>query len=176
MKDEVDRDRLIDALIERGVTYLDGGSGVPSGLSDVELIMALAQSDDPRLRLALIPLFLAQPVLASLVPSIVARMTPPDALTLKQRYTVAACLQRFWRTRLSEVIAGQSSLPDWFGAELDLPSLDVMHGKLALYRLAKQMSEQHPGIDFWASFNKTFEHFVRQLEVEAQTHEPAPAG
>jgi hypothetical protein len=42
MKDET-RDHLIDALRERGVTYLAGGHGTPSEMSDEGLIYSLIQ-------------------------------------------------------------------------------------------------------------------------------------
>ncbi len=162
----MDRDRLIDALFERGVTYLAGGRGLPSEMSDAELIIALTQSDDARVRLALIPLFLSDPGLAALVPSIIKQLEPEFTLNLKQRYTAAACLQRLWRTRLSEVVTDGALLPDLFSDELGLPSFDELYGKLALFRLAEQMSDQHQGIDFWTSFNKTFDDFIHQLELE----------
>jgi hypothetical protein len=163
---DVERECLVDALVARGVNYLAGGRGMPSALTHAELIDALTQSEDARLRLALIPLFLAQPSLASLVPFAVARLAPLPALSLKQRYTAAACLQRYWRTRLSEFVADGSPLPDLFSQELGLPALDALHGRLALYQLAGRMSAASDGVDVWTSFNKTFEDFIRQLEVE----------
>lgn len=170
--DEGERGRLLDALVERGVTYLDGARGLPNELSDVELIVALTESDDARLRLALIPLFLAQSSLAELVPSLVAQLDPQRALDLKQRYTAAVCLQRFWQTRLREFV-GEKLLPDLFSTELQLPPLTAQHGKWTFHALADGMSAVHNGIDFLASFNKTFEHFIRQREVEASHREPA---
>ncbi|MEP7200483.1 MAG: hypothetical protein ABI874_11750 [Chloroflexota bacterium] len=162
----MDRGRLIDALVERGVTYLDGGSGQPSGWRDAELISALAQADDPRLRLALIALFLARPAFGSLMPSAVAQLPMPAALALKQYYTAAACLQRYWRTRLSAVVANPMPLPDWFSRDLNLPDLDVLYGRLALRALADQMAAQHDDADFWTAFQKSFEDFIRQREME----------
>ncbi len=165
MRDE-DWDRIVDALNERGVTYLTGGRGLPSGMSDDELIRALVESDDARLRLVIIPLMLSRPELSANVPPLIEHLAPARALDLKQRYTAAVCLQRFWRTRLAETIGETSPLPDWFSAEFGLASCDELFGRLTLYRLAEQLSSQNKGSDYWGAFSKTFEDFIRQREVE----------
>jgi len=174
LQDE-ERDCIVDALVEHGVTYLAGGRGLPSAISDAELIRTLVESDDARLRLAIIPLFLSRPDLNASVPAIIKQLSPERALDLKQRYMAAVCLQRFWRTRLNQTIGQNALLPDLYSGELGLPSLNVQHGKHTLNALAKQMSRTHDEVDYLASFNKTFEHFIRQREIEMLDREPASA-
>jgi hypothetical protein len=172
MKD-LERERLVDALRERGVTYLAGGHGESSGMDDAELILALVQSDGARLRLALTPLFLSHPTLAEVVPAVVKQLSPSAARELQQRYTAAVCLQRFWRTRLREVLLSNVDLPDLFSTMLGLPSATVLYGRLTLWYLAEQMSLEHGGVDYWATLHKTFEDFMQQRTVELASHEPA---
>jgi hypothetical protein len=163
------RDTIVDALMARGITYLDGGSGLPIRISDADLIAALAQSEDPRLQLALIPLLLAHPSIAALVPKVVVQTDARHARLLRQLYTAAACLQRYWYERLRELRSDMSLLPDYFGAELNLPSLDQLFGRLALGAVAEQLSSQADGSNWWAAINKTIEDFIRQPAPDRQT-------
>ena len=57
----VPAEELADALQVLGVRFLIGGKDGPTRLSPDRLIASLAGSDEARLRLALIPLFLEHP-------------------------------------------------------------------------------------------------------------------
>jgi hypothetical protein len=95
----MDRGTIVDALAGFGITYLDGGYGLPVRIPDAELIRALAESGDTRLKLSLIPLLLTRPSIAELVPGVVRQTATAHGPVLTQLYTAAACLQRFWFER-----------------------------------------------------------------------------
>lgn len=80
--------------------------------SPLRLLTALAQSDQARLRLALIPLFLQHPKLSSFAPKAAARLDPAARLTLQCYYTAA-----LW---LAKQNALEIDLPDFFSADLGL--------------------------------------------------------
>ncbi len=56
---------MAGALHNLGVHFVLGGQGKPTELSPASFILALAQSTEARLRLALIPLFLKRPDFAA---------------------------------------------------------------------------------------------------------------
>jgi hypothetical protein len=65
-----DRDALVAALRARGVDYLMPIEATGDPVADEPLIASLAANEDPRLRQALIALFLLEPRLAQHVPAI----------------------------------------------------------------------------------------------------------
>ena len=127
---------LVSSLQNYGIRYLAPSDASPpnSELASAELIACLAQSTNPRLRLALIGLFVLNPALHIALDSLTA---PPDAeAVIKKMYTAAACLQRIWSIRIGFYRPDQTPLPDRFSAELGLPTADQAHGKACLHALA----------------------------------------
>ena len=61
--------------------------------------VALLEQPDARLQLALIPLLLRHPELASRVPLLVTQIEPRLAIELQTLYMAAVDLQRLWKTR-----------------------------------------------------------------------------
>ena len=116
-------DFLIAELQARGLHYLIGPLPVHSipQLSVGELLAALAEQQDARLRSALIPLFLQQPHLAEALPLALQRLSPQDQLVLKVYYTAAVILQELYEQVLKKHIARWCPLPDPHSEELGVP-------------------------------------------------------
>lgn len=140
-----DREALIAALRERGVDYLtpsDAKGEAP--IADESLIASLAVHPDPRLRQALIALFLLQPQLAPIVPRLRNDLDQRAAQELLAYYTAAMYLQNMWRTRLSYYLEAIIELPDYFSTELGLPPASDEYGKVGLYALADWHAARSP--------------------------------
>jgi hypothetical protein len=133
---EAERERLVAALRERGVDYLAPSDAAGEPLEDAALIKALAESDDTRLRQALIALFLIDPHLAPIVASLRPVLPEPAATELTAHYMAAVYLQAMWRIRLGHYQSALVPLPDYFSWELGLPQSDDMNGKAGLHALA----------------------------------------
>lgn len=133
---ETERERLVAALRARGVDYLAPSDAAGEPLDDAALIRALAEHDDPRLRQALIALFLLQPPLAPLVARLRPALPEPAATELTAHYMAAVYLQAMWATRLGHYQSPMVRLTDFFSQELGLPHPDEMDGKAGLHALA----------------------------------------
>jgi hypothetical protein len=140
----LDRDRLVAALRERGVDYLmpEDAAGEPVG--DEALIASLAANDDPRLRQALIALFMLEPRLAEHVPAIVDELEAPARVELIAHYMAAVYSQSMWRPRLDNYLPPTPDLPDFYSERLQLPAPEDEYGKAGLYALADWHARQVP--------------------------------
>ena len=112
---------LADALQTLGVRFLLGGRGRSPGLTPPRLISALAQSEEARLRLALIPLFLQHPDLARYARRVADRLPEPARFSLQCYYTAAMLLQKLNHAQIVEHLGEQVALPDLFSQDLALP-------------------------------------------------------
>jgi hypothetical protein len=104
---------------------------------DARLLASLATHDDPRLRQALLGLFLLQPALAVLVPCAATTLEQRAGRELKAYYTAAVYLQTMWRIRLARYLPAMLELPDYFSQTLSLPPREDEYGKAGLYALAE---------------------------------------
>jgi hypothetical protein len=120
VQSNVSGEDLAGALRFLGVRFLLGGEQRSSGLPPVRLISALARSDEARLRLALIPLFLERPDFAVHARRAADRLSGPARLTLQCYYTAAMLLQEQHRVEIAERLGEQVLLPDLFSPELGL--------------------------------------------------------
>jgi hypothetical protein len=139
--DGAERDRLVAALRERGVDYLAPSDARGEPLEDQALIAALAGHEDPRLRQALIALFLVRPELAPLALKLSQSLEQPAATELVAHYLAAVYLQSMWLTRLGHYQSPVVRLPDFFSEERGLPHPDELYGKAGLHALAKWHAE-----------------------------------
>jgi hypothetical protein len=144
VSEAAERERLVAALRLRGVDYLAPSDAAGALLDDEALIAALAEQADPRLRQALIALFILHPELAPLVPSLCARLAPPAVVELTAHYQAAVYLQCMWRIRLNHYLPPTPDLPDYFSASLGLPDPLDEYGKAGLYALADWHSAREP--------------------------------
>lgn len=153
---------LVAALQDWGLHYLapsDAEPG-PTAPSARELIARLAGHSHPRLRLALIPLLILHPELATEVRAL--SLPPPADQRLKELYTAAACLQRMWSIRLRFYLGAQARLPDLFSADLGLPPADQDHGKPCLHALAERAA-----FNQLSAYEGVMELLFAQLKLEA---------
>jgi hypothetical protein len=170
------RETLVAKLREAGITYLapsDAKATVPIP-SDEELLLALLEQPDGRLRLALIPLLIRHPALAGCVQSLVNQIDPQMAIELQTYYMAAVYLQRLWKTRLGFYLDRMISLPDLFSQQLGLPPAEERFGKHGLYDLtdAWQARSRYP-FDRLAALNNTMDLFFEQLKLEPKQHRKA---
>ena len=111
-------DQLANALYALGVNFVRVGKDTNESLRNhpSRLIAALAQSDEARLRLSLIPLFLEHPEYASRIRTVVKRLDPSARLTLQSYYSAAVWLAKKYQLNIS--------LPDHFAKDLNLTPVD----------------------------------------------------
>jgi hypothetical protein len=129
-------DQLANALHALGVNFLIGGKSSDNSLysQPARLIADLAQSDEARLRLALIPLFLEHPEYASYVGTASKKLVPSAKLTLQCYYTAAIWLAKKYQIK-------GAPLPDLFSMELKLtPVDDPVENLRALARRHRELS------------------------------------
>lgn len=140
-------DQLANALHVLGVNFIMGGNGDDQSLHKhpADLIAALSQSDEARLRLSLIPLFLEHPEYAPRVRSVAKRLDPSTQLTLKCYYSAAVWLAKKYQLKIS--------LPDHFSKDLNLTPTDDPDENLRM--LAKRHKELSGSLTNWLG---TYEH------------------
>lgn len=174
---ENEREVLVAELRARGIRFLAPSNAAAmrrkksasEGLANAQLLLALAQHPDPRLRLALIPWFVLQPELHTTLSGVLHTLSPPARIELKALYMAAVYLQRLWWTRLSFYLDDPQELPDLFSEELELPPPAERHGKVGLHALAEWHAGQsdYP-VNRLASYEKVMNLLFQQLKREAR--------
>ena len=140
-------DQLANALHALGVNFIMGGKGRDASLhkQPTRLIAALAQSDEARLRLSLIPLFLEHPDYALHARKVGDELDPAARLTLQCYYSAAVWLAKKYQLRIS--------LPDHFSKDLNLIPIDDPDENLRM--LAKRHKELSGSLVNWLA---TYQH------------------
>lgn len=127
-------------------------------INQVELMKALAMSDEARLRLALIPLLLRHSEFAADVLRVVAQLPPPAQVVLKCYYTAAQFLQQKYQQRLQALFGDRPLLPALFLTDLGLSTVaDPEHGLQVLAECQRQLSGRAIN---WLG---TYEHGAQRL-------------
>lgn len=158
---------LIEQLAAHDIRHLRPWQqeGAPSPQSPTGLIAALAAHPEPRLREALIVLFLRQPTYAQFVPELVDELQNEAALTLRHFYTAAVYLQRLWRSTLGIYLGAFPLLPDYFGqSEFGLPAPDDHFGEAGLRALAA-LFEEKTGYDWLSTYHAAIALLLAQLSL-----------
>jgi hypothetical protein len=140
-------DQLASAIRALGVNFIMGGHGVKETLHTrpARLLKALAQSEEARLRLSLIPLFLEHPEYAAHVRAAARQLDPAARLTLLCYYTAAVWLAKKHRLRvapLPDVFSEELGLNPVENPEANLQALTARHHNgnwLATYQHAEQV-------------------------------------
>ena len=111
-------DQLANALHTLGVNFVRGGKDINASLRNhpSRLIAGLVESDEARLRLSLIPLFLEHPEYASRVRAVAKRLELSARITLQSYYSMAVWLAKKYQLNIS--------LPDHFAKDLKLMPVD----------------------------------------------------
>lgn len=168
--------RLLSALRTWGITYLtapssDGIPGQHQPLFAKELLTALAQADDPRVRDATVSLLLLHPDLASVAAEIIARARrqhrPDLAEQLITRALAALYLQRMWAWQLTIVLPQRQPIAEapfaahWHARHLPAPACDF--GESGLRRLAAyERQRTSSGANFAGDWLNQIHHLLRQ--------------
>ncbi|MGC9335259.1 MAG: hypothetical protein ACP5JJ_13985 [Anaerolineae bacterium] len=161
-------DELISALNALGVHFLSGGESPPEAvLPPARLLAALAEQEDARLRLAIVPLLLYRPGLACTVPETLSLLTEPAQTRFKLFYTAAVLLQEEYAAPLEKLAGQQVRLPDLFSRELGIPSGGQPDARL------KHLGERHRAVsgvaaNWIGTYHHGAERLIRRLELEAQ--------
>jgi hypothetical protein len=138
-----------------------------SALSTEALIAALADSKEARLRMALIPLFVANPGYAYFVPRVRYRLVGQAKVTLVCYYTAAVLLQRKYAQRLARLGLDSTELPDLFSHALELlPSDDTDAQLVSLAEQQARMSGR--SLNWYGTYVHAIERFIRRMELEAE--------
>jgi hypothetical protein len=162
-------DRLVTELNRLGVHFVTGGElewSAPS-LPPAELLAGLAAQSEARLRLALIPLLLVHPELATTLPEALARLSEQEQLTLKLFYTAAVILQQCHAEQLRALLGRYDPLPDHFATELGIPTVGDCLDRL------KHLGERHQAlsglaINWVGTYRHAVDRLLRQLSLEVQ--------
>jgi len=128
-------DQLASALRALGVNFILGGNNIDETLHThpAHLMAELAQSDEARLRLSLIPLFLEHPEYAVHVHAVAQKLDPAAQLTLQCYYSAAVWLMKKYQYG--------ATLPDYFSEDLGLnPVADPDENLGALAKRHKVLS------------------------------------
>ena len=166
---ELDPDRVVTTLHSLGVTYLylSEGAETYQSLPPEHLIVALLQSDDVRVEFAIISLLLRHPEFADAIPNVASNLPSSWAETLQRHYTAAVYLQRMYRPALAIYLGMTPTLPDYFSAQLGLPSPDEYYGVIGLQELVDRLP---PPIDWWGSYLYPAKMLIRFMSL-AKTYE-----
>ena len=164
----LDTATLAATLAQLDVPYLrTPTSAEPLPLDPAALIAALAQHPSPRVREALIPLFLRHPEFARNVPDVLVTLPPAAGLTLRHLYTAAVYLQQLWHGKLEMYLGVLPALPDYFGqSEWGLPAPQEHHGEAGLRLLAEHFRAR-TGDNWLSMYQTTISLFLNQLRLEA---------
>jgi hypothetical protein len=145
---ELDDDEvLVSSLRELGLRFLGPTPGEYQKSSDLptrEVLKHLILHNQPRMRLALIPLLILNPDLARQIQMLVQQLPDSAGKELQALYTGAVYLQAFWRTRLNFYLGNFTLLPDLYSRSLQLPSSQERHGKTGLQALAVWHNDLSP--------------------------------
>lgn len=143
---EITGTQLTNALRALDINFIMGGQSTDETLhkQPARLIAALAESNESRLRLSLIPLFLEHPEFALYVRTAARKVDPAARLTLQCYYTAAVWLAKKYQ---------HGSLPDYFSEELGIHPMDDPEDNLrALAKRHKELSST------WVNWLGTYLH------------------
>lgn len=161
-----DGEQLANSLSALGVRFVLGGDSQRATLHQkpARLIAALSASDEARLRLALIPLFLQHPEFSVHTKAAAQRLSLPHRTTLQCYYTAACFLQQHERAKLDALLGKQAPLPDLFSSELGMVCTEDPEVNL------RRLAERHTVLSaaqvnwlgtYWHAIRKWLAHLER---------------
>lgn len=158
-------DQLVSELWAWDVRFLMGRqfSSMPM-LTPASLIASLAQSENARVRLSLIPLFLRHPEFASEVKRVDKSLSLQiHQLVLRFYYTAAFLLQRKYWERLVNIFGNQPQLPELFSTKLGI-SLDEDPEKALLQLANRHQILTGQFINWLGTYEHAAERLVKHME------------
>ncbi|HFC12286.1 MAG TPA: hypothetical protein ENJ56_05525 [Anaerolineae bacterium] len=159
---------LVGTLEKIGVHFVAGqANGQDESMPLDTLLLGLARSDEARMRLALIPVFLKNPDCAAYVTDVLSRLAPSQQNLLRCYYTAAQLLQQKYAAQLALLFGSQEPLPALFADILQLE-----HGKSADSRLRQlaQRQAQLSGklLNWYGTYEYAYTRLVRHAEKRMQ--------
>lgn len=150
-------DQLVNTLRILGVNFIMGGNKTGKSLHTrpTRLIAALARSDDARLRLSLIPLFLEHPEYAAHVRAVAEKLDLAARLTLQCYYSAAIWLAK--KYQLNDI------LPDYFSKDLGADLTDNPNENLRILAIRhKELSNS--SVNWLATYEHAGQVWQKGLE------------
>ncbi len=154
----------------RFVTRTGKVSGLRLAKRPVVLLVSLAEQDEARLRLGIIPLLLRHPDWATLVPEAVQQVSPHRRDVLKLYYTAAMILQQKYAARLEQSLGRFAPLTDWYSGELGVPISGDPDARLRILA-RKHRARSGLALNWLGTYEHAAERFVRQLDVSQGIYE-----
>jgi len=157
---EIDTARLAAALWAHGVHILrlpDGEASEPPAMSPADLVVALVGHPQARLRDAAPAAIVAASQDAPSIRAAGDGLGEAPKARFRALYTIAACLQRQWWTRLRLSLPGMARLEDAYAGVLELPSADTRHGRECLAAMDPALV---------GSCGEAFRIFLEEMERE----------
>lgn len=152
-------DQLTNALRTLGVHFILGGNSKDESLhkQPTLLIAYLAESEEARLRLSLIPLFLEHPEFATHVRAVAKTLHQAARLTLQCYYSAAVWLGQKYQ-------APTKSLPDYFSSDLGLQVTEDPETNLR--RLARRHQElSGMQVNWLGTYQHAAQVWLKSLEI-----------
>lgn len=168
-QDFLTSDHLAYELGRLGVPFVrsETGAALPTSIPPAQLLAALAASDEARLRLALIPLFLMHPDYAAHAPEVAVQLAPVPRLLFRCYYTAAMLLQQIHAERLHSIVGPLVALPDLFSSELGLPQVGRPLDRLQLLAVRHASLSGYP-INWLGTYQHAAERLLTHMEKAAQ--------
>jgi len=163
-KTEKANEALAATLDQLGVHFVAGQTDgqVETVTPPDALLCGLASSDEARMRLALIPLFLEHPGYAVYVIEALSHLTPAQQQFLRCYYAAARLLQQKYRSQLTAVLGSRAPLPALFeGLGLD----ETESPDARLRQLGKRQAQLNGRpINWYGTYEHAYTRLVRQAK------------
>lgn len=162
--------QIISELRRLGIQYLLTDQNTPPltiPLSETTLLVALAQTSDPRVRDAFISLLLLHPTLAKVIPDAITHSKPSTVESMQTLILATLYEQRIWYPLLTMTLGTPPNVPEapfapfWQAWHLPSPWLDFgLPGAQAL----AQHERERTGIfaDYLGDWHNQIQHLVTQ--------------
>jgi hypothetical protein len=162
----VSEDQLVSELWARDVRFLRGKAltNTPT-LSPQTLLISLAESQDARVRLSLIPLLLRHPEFAGEAEIVDKKISNPESqLIFRFFFTAAMLFQRMYKKQLQKYLGDQAEIPDLFSSKLGLALMKDPDLSL------RELAERHKilsghRINWIGTYRHAPDVWLRQLEL-----------
>jgi hypothetical protein len=170
MNDEIKsitEDDLVSELWAWDVRFLNGKSFTDMPiLSPKTFLQLLAQSEEARIRLSLIPLLLRHPDFTNEAEIVDNGILDPNAkLVFRFYYTASMLLQQMYKEILSRFLGNQIKIPDLFSSKLGINLPENPY--LAISNLGehhKILSGQR--INWFGTYQHATDVWLKQLELQ----------
>lgn len=157
IKKHFSTDELVAELWARDVCFISRSFTHAVRLSPGQLITALAESNESRLQLSLIPLFLRHPEFSKELMDVIKNTDPRTQLLLKFFYSAAVWLERKYLSK--------NELQDLFSQELGYIPKDDAEENLAL--LAKRQQELcNPRINWLGTYEHAANIWIKEIDLQ----------